>query len=114
MKKMPHKINHLLIIATCFGVAACSSDMTDLQEFAGSYYSRELDTSYYIESDVEQLKVSHQRHPDFSINLMGKDAGIANVWFFGQIKFVRNDSGEVTGMKVSNGRVQDLWFEKRG
>ena len=33
-------------------------------------------------------------------------------WFFGQVEFMRDANNIITGFKVSNGRVRNLYFEK--
>jgi len=82
------------------------------EELVGSYYSEELQTTYVLKFDGKKLTGHHARHPDFRVSTLEKDVFSANAWFMRQIHFVRNNQGEITGMKVSNGRVRDLWFEK--
>lgn len=79
---------------------------------AGTYYSPELETYYTLEVEEDHLKAIHQRHPDFDIQIREADEGTSNRWFFSQIAFTRDDAGSVNGMKVSCGRVVDLWFER--
>ncbi len=95
------------------GERVAVSELIDPAAYAGSYYSKELDTTYYLEADGDGLKVTHQRHPDFEIKLQRKDEGIGNQWFFGSVQFQRDAQGAVSGMKVSSGRVMDLWFERK-
>jgi CubicO group peptidase (beta-lactamase class C family) len=84
----------------------------DLSQYAGTYYSPELETYYTLGVEENRLKATHQRHPDFDIQIREADEGTSNRWFFSQIAFTRDDAGSVNGMKVSCGRVLDLWFER--
>jgi hypothetical protein len=49
---------------------------------------------------------------DFDLSPTKEDMFSSAAWFFGQIEFVRNPEGAITGCKVSNGRVRNLYFEK--
>jgi len=36
----------------------------------------------------------------------------SNAGAYGNIKFQRNDDGDVTGFNASNGRTKNVWFQK--
>ena len=55
---------------------------------------------------------THSRLSDFNLNPIKKDQFHGEAWFFGQVKFVRDENHVITGCKVSNGRVRNLHFEK--
>ena len=78
----------------------------------GSYYSPEVRTSYAIEMVNDKLHLSHPRHGSYELIVRDKDHLICEAWVFGNIKVVRNGAGEVSGIRISNGRVRDLWLEK--
>jgi len=46
------------------------------------------------------------------LNPIKKDMFNGEAWFFGQVEFIRNADDVITGCKVSNGRVRNLYFEK--
>lgn len=80
---------------------------------AGYYYSPELETAYTLLADGTTLVARHQRHPDITLTPAedeGEDAFEGDVWFFGAARFVRDEGGRATEMRVSNGRVRDLRF----
>ena len=54
----------------------------------------------------------HSRHDPFELKAVKKDNFSGDAWWFSQVEFVKNDAGIVTGCRVSNGRVLNLWFEK--
>ena len=84
----------------------------DLTAFEGDFYSVELMTTYMLRVEDDKLVAKHQRHNDIELTPIQEDIFSANIWFLQQIEFVR-DSGAITGMKVSNGRVRNLVFDKQ-
>lgn len=84
-----------------------------LQHYTGAYYSPELNTTYDFIVEDGKLLARHHRHPDFQLHPIERDRLSADAWFFSQVKVVRDDRGQITGLRVSNGRVRDLWFEKQ-
>jgi len=81
---------------------------TDLKAFNGLYYSDELSTYYTIKSGDDKLTITHPRISDFDIKAIKQDLFSGN----GIVKFERNAAGNITGLRVSNGRVRNLWFKK--
>lgn len=84
----------------------------NLAEFSGSFYSEELSTTYDFVVVGGKLMAQHSRHSDFEILPIKKDIFSGQAWFFGQIEFVRDANNGITGCKVSNGRVRNLYFKK--
>lgn len=83
-----------------------------ISEFTGKYYSEELDTYYTLYMEGDELKGSHTRHGDFPIEILRENYLEADLWVFGNIQVQRDKNNKVTGLRVSNGRVRNLWFEK--
>ncbi|MNY72625.1 hypothetical protein D3C86_2112290 [compost metagenome] len=46
------------------------------------------------------------------LKIVDKDKLNAPWWFVQNIEVVRNPSGAITGIRMSNGRVMNLWFKK--
>ena len=86
----------------------------DLRMYTGNYYSPELQTSYSIDISGDTLIANHIRHEPAALTAVGRDAFSTNVWFMGRINFTRNDKAEITGLKVSSGRVKNVRFVKGG
>jgi len=86
--------------------------MVVLNDFAGDYYSPELNTTYTFIAGNGKLNAKHQRISDFNLTPAKTDIFNSNQWFFGQVEFTRDADGKVTGCRVSNGRVRNLRFEK--
>ena len=83
-----------------------------LAEFEGDYYTQELDTTYSIRIQGNQLVAQHIRHDDILLTYAG-DRFVGNVWFFPEIHFIRDNTGGVTGFYLAGGRVRNLRFEKK-
>lgn len=84
----------------------------ELANFAGRFYSEELSTTYDFVVVDGQLKARHSRLSDFDLDPVKKDVFSGKVWFFGQVEFIRDDKNTITGCKVTNGRVRNLYFSK--
>ena len=84
----------------------------ELSDFTGEFYSDELATSYHFQVEDEKLVAKHSRLSDITLNPSKKDVFSGSAWYFGQIVFVRDGDGKITGCKVSNGRVRNLHFNK--
>ena len=89
-------------------------DLTEaaLAEFAGRYFSDELEAFYDIELqdgglvlrhiDMEPVELRHREADDFSTPVI----------FLASVEFERDDAGRITGFRVSNGRTRGVWFGK--
>lgn len=84
-----------------------------LSEFTGAYYSDELGTTYTIVVENDRLVARHRRHEDIALTPKAVDAFTGDAWFFSRVSYTRNERDEITGLRVSSGRVRDLRFEKQ-
>jgi CubicO group peptidase (beta-lactamase class C family) len=84
-----------------------------LSDYAGRFYSAELETFYDLEVKNDTLIAHHPRHDDFKLKPVRPDGFEAGAWWMGNIEFTRNAKKQVTGMKASNGRVMNLAFVKQ-
>lgn len=82
------------------------------EDFVGQYYSPELETIYTISQKEGKLKLIHVHHGEVDLNVVNKDRLNAPWWFVQNIDIVRGASGEITGLRMTNGRVVNLWFKK--
>ena len=83
-----------------------------LTEFEGDYYTEELDTTYSIRVHGNQLVAQHIRHDDILLTYTdGHFHG--DSWFFPEVRFIQDDTGHVTGFKLTGNRVRNLHFEKK-
>ena len=82
-----------------------------LLEYAGAYYSEELETTYTITMRDSVLIMQHQRHPDYTLQAETVDT-FNGVDLFSRIVFERNQEKQITGFRLNSGRVRNLWFIK--
>jgi len=83
----------------------------DLEQYTGSYYSPELEATYRFTVEKGKLTCHHMRLGDFAI-----DADIVELGKFssenGVITFTSDTDHKVTGFKLTNGRIQNIVFNK--
>ncbi len=94
-------------------IVAPSGAPPGLEEISGVYYSPELHTSYTFRAVDNRVVVSHARHLEFPMFPAPGDLLRSFSPIFTEVKIERDAAGIVTGFLASNGRVRNLWFEKR-
>ena len=80
------------------------------KEYVGRYFSPELETIVHVQLQNNQLMGYQARHGAFPYKLLKKD--VMEIPGFATLKIVRDSDEEVTGIRVSNGRARNVWFEK--
>jgi hypothetical protein len=83
-----------------------------LGDFTGRYTSPELETSYEFVISNDTLIAHHFRHDDIRLTPAEKDVFNSNAWFMGRVEFIRDKTNRVSGLKVNNGRVRNLLFNR--
>ncbi len=83
----------------------------ELAELEGGYFSPELETLYTFHVEDGMLKGRHRRHGDFELTPVEPDVFQAPS-FLGRVRVQRDGAGAVEGLRVDNGRVRNLRFEK--
>lgn len=81
-----------------------------LSDFAGSFYSPELETRYEFEVVNDTLVSHHQRHDDWKLRATKADQ--FNAPILGNLDFYR-EKGKIAGFRASNGRVRNLKFVRQ-
>lgn len=82
----------------------------DLNDYSGSYYSKELDVTYNFIVENGQLKAAIQDKQ----SLINCSIGAIDLFIMelGQVRFERTD-GRVSGFELDSGRVKNLKFHKK-
>lgn len=86
--------------------------LDQLQAYAGSYYSEELDVTYRITAHDGGLTVVRPRLVDLALVPVGAEAFSEKGLYPQKVRFVR-EGDAVTGLLVDWGRVRDVRFVKR-
>ena len=89
------------------------ADPEVLRSYTGTYYSPEVDTEYHMKIEDEKLVAYHQRHGTVPVHPIQMDYLRGEAFHLRDIRVERWANGDIKGIKVSNGRVRDLWFEKK-
>ena len=88
-----------------------TSDLSgiSLNDFTGSYYSKELDVTYHLEIDNGVLKGKIENKPSMmDCTITGMDEVVMEP---GLLRFQRT-AGAVSGFELDSGRVKNLKFDK--
>lgn len=83
-----------------------------LAEFEGEYYTEELDTTYTVRVCGDGIVAQHIRHDDILLTYTDGHF-LGDSWFFPEIHFTRDDTGNVIGFRLTGNRVRNLHFEKK-
>lgn len=83
-----------------------------LQDYAGQYYCPELETTYTFQIEGDSLVGVHRYNGKFSIQPVDEDR-FSGPSFMSTLRFERDANGVIQGLRVSNGRVLNLWMKKQ-
>ena len=78
-------------------------------EYVGSYRSAEIDPVYRIVDENGKLVLKRLKHDPQTLTAVAPDLFQVEI---GVIQFQRDGKKNVSGMKVSTGRIRDLEFAK--
>ncbi|GAB2776794.1 serine hydrolase domain-containing protein [Salinimicrobium soli] len=88
-----------------------SPGQEELKEFTGRYFSNEIETLFTVALNDSTLVLKNYQLKDLEMTPAAEDS-------FGvefpivEMEFQRNESGEITGFRASNGRARGILFRK--
>lgn len=88
------------------------ADSVHLKEYLGTFFSEELSASYDLLLVDGMLTISHRKLGQFPLVPLREDQFYTDYWLFSKIRFLRNESGEITSLKISNERSRNMRFVK--
>lgn len=84
----------------------------ELAAYTGTYYSPELDTTYTIELDQDELVITHQRLSDTALVPFGPDRFLQRTLPGFELRFER-EGDEIKGFGLSSYRIRHVRFVKQ-
>ncbi len=78
-------------------------------EYVGNYRSAEIDPVYRIVEENGKLVLKRLKHDPVALTAVAPDLFQVEI---GSIQFQRDAKKNVSGMKISTGRIRDLEFTK--
>ena len=88
-------------------------NQNELNDYIGVYHSSELLTDYRIEAEGQTLRAIHHRHNPVVLKRFAKDRFTSNIWYWSKVDFDRDMTGNVTGLRVTQGRNHNMVFLKK-
>ena len=86
-------------------------ELPNHRKLLGQYYSAEASMNYEIIEQSGKLYARSLRNGDIELNQTGNISFKSDTWYFSEIHFEYH-KGSVTGFRLNNGRVNNLWFKK--
>jgi hypothetical protein len=88
------------------------STLDDLQALTGRYFSKELDVFYNLVIRDSTLVILLRNSPEIKLSAIKEDVYKGDVFFIGEVEFLRDNAGRAMGFKASNGRTRGIGFER--
>lgn len=84
---------------------------SDMDAYAGTYESGELDSRYQIVKVDGKMVLRHSKYPDASLTPVTKDQLTCSHWWMNNLNIMR-EGNKIVGFEVNGGRVLHLKFRK--
>jgi hypothetical protein len=97
-------------------VEAYTPTKVELQTYLGKYYSPELETIYTISLKNDTLQLDHVDSGETALKPLARDRLefplklIPSFTLSQTVVMVRDNQGQILGLRISNGLVRNLWF----
>jgi hypothetical protein len=85
---------------------------SNLNDFTGEFYSKELSTTYRFEVKEGKLTLIHNRLNPFTFKQTELNNFQGSVSLLNQLEFVRDSNDKITGVKISNLGARNVYFGK--
>ena len=82
-------------------------------DYVGSYYNKELDVQYDLIERENELYLTHQKLDDIKIAPINNSYFMSENRNFSDIRFDRNDSGEIQTFSVKTEGIESMTFSKK-
>lgn len=85
---------------------------TELKQFLGHFYCKELDETYTLVSKENKIMITHPKMDNIELTPVFKDSFLSSNWRFQFLEFTRNKKGIITGFQISSERIRNINFIK--
>ena len=92
-------------------LAALTAD--ELAQYAGVYWSEELEAQYTISVHEGNLVALNSHHGEIKLTQYTQDRFLSNMFYFHEVHFLRDESKNVIGLTVGGGRVNQVHFVRK-
>lgn len=86
--------------------------MEEFQEYAGHYFSQEIETYYTVSLKDSTLMLNNYQFSEANELSPAKEDSFSAGFPIAEVKFIRDEDGNITGFEASNGRTRGVFFEK--
>lgn len=83
-----------------------------LEEFAGTFYSEALQTTYTLARNEKGLFTANKKYPLVQLVPVRPDLFASTIKAFSGVRFVRDAQQKITGFYVDSDRAKNLFFQK--
>ena len=80
--------------------------------YIGTYYSDELETTYQVVEENNQLVLRHRKHPDMPLTLTSPNQFSTKQWWLSNLIFTEDTKGKINGFQVNDQRILHLKFKR--
>jgi len=87
--------------------------LEELQACEGRYFSKELDVFYKLELHDSTLVLLIRNTPEIELSVLKEGVYKGDVFFIGELAFLEDDAGGVSGFTASNGRTKGILFQRQ-
>jgi hypothetical protein len=94
--------------------ALAPAEVTDLEQYQGTYWSDELETQYTITLKGHKLRADHVRHGEITLLPAGLDRFSTTEWFMPEVIFLRDSANRISGVTLGGGRTTAIRFSRKG
>ncbi|MEN0003512.1 MAG: serine hydrolase [Bacteroidota bacterium] len=82
------------------------------QEYAGTYFSSELNTWYQVKAEEGTLKLWQLHNGEIELTPAWDDDFVASKWYANSVEFQRDANGKINGFSVWQYRSRNQFFRK--
>lgn len=117
VKKEKSEFNRIKLIAPTFSsyairVVYVNYTSQKLMQFAGYYYSKEVNAVYHVIVKGDSIVLENLRNGEMVLSPKTKDRFSCDKWYLSKVVFERSPKNEVVSFRVSSDRMYNVLFKR--